>query len=149
MRYLALMRHLIPALATSAALLAGPAFAWEFSTTPICTLSYAKAAQVEVTYDDRLPEYAIHITWPPGWTDAPVFALRFEGPRGGTISTDRHTIEGNTLTVRDKGFGNVLYGLQFNNRAVAVLGDQEVAIDLTGAADPVQEFRGCPADLSA
>jgi len=142
------MRLFASALTAAALFVASPALAWEFSAAPICTLSYAKAAQVEVTYDDRLPEYAIHITWPPGWTDAPVFALRFEGPRGGIISTDRHIIEGNTLTVRDVGFGNVLYGLQFNNRAVAVLGDQEVAIDLSGAADPVQAFRGCPADLS-
>jgi hypothetical protein len=147
------MRLLTHAFAASACIaaspaLVAPAFAWEFSPAPICTLSYAEAAQVEVTYDARLPEYAIHITSPEGWVDAPVFSLRFEGPRGGTISTDRHTIEGDTLTVRDTGFGNVLYGLQLNTTAVAVLGGQEVEIDLAGAADPVQAFRGCPADLS-
>lgn len=141
------------ALAACAGFLAGPtlvspAAAWEFSPLPICTLSAAQEARVEVTYDASLPEYAIHITWPPGWQGGDVFSLRFEGPRGGTISTDRHVIEGDTLTVRDRGFGNVLYGLQFNTRAVAILGTQEVVIDLAGAADPVQAFRGCPADLS-
>lgn len=147
------MRRLSLAFAASACIAASPAFvspafAWDFSPAPICTLSHTETAQVEVTYDDRLPEYAIHITRPDGWVDAPVFSLRFEGPRGGIISTDRHTIDGNTLTVRDTGFGNVLYGLQFNTRAVAVLGAQEVTIDLSGAADPVQAFRGCPAELS-
>ncbi|WP_425038086.1 excinuclease ABC subunit B [Primorskyibacter sp. S187A] len=134
MRYLALL----------AGLMAGPAAAWDFSPEPICTLRLEGPVAVEVTYDARLPEYAIHITRPGGWPEGPVFALRFEGPRGLMISTDRHVVEGETLSVRDSGFGNVLAGLQYNERAVALLGDAAVPFDLSGAGPAVEAFRACP-----
>ncbi len=122
--------------------LAAPAGAWQFSPTPICTLDNLEdAPHVRVTYDGAL--YAIHLSNPAGWPDAPVFALRFEGGDANTISTGRHAVEGDTLTVTDSGFGNVLNGLQFNGRAVALLGETEVPFDLSDAAAAVAAFRTC------
>lgn len=104
---------------------------------------------VMVTYDPPSGEYAIHLSREGGWPVAEVFSMRFEGPRGLTISTTRHVIEAEdtrTLTVRDRGFGNVLNGLNFNLRAVAVLGDLEIPVSLEDAAPAVEEFRACPTD---
>ncbi len=134
-------------LALAFLLLASPAAAWEFSPSPICTLSHStEIADLRVTYDARLPEYGMTLTrrdtpWSPG----PVFAIRFDGPRGLTISTDRHGLNdgGQSLTVADSGFGNVLNGLEFNDTATALLADQSVTIPLTGAAPEVQKFRAC------
>ena len=119
---------------------AGPVHAWDFTPFPICTLANDASPQVTVTYDGAL--YAIHITRPDGWPEGAVFSLQF-APNGPTISTDRHTIEGDRLTVSDTGFGNVLNGLQFNGTALALLGDVAQPIDLQGAADPVEAFRAC------
>jgi hypothetical protein len=131
-------------------LLASPAAAWEFTPVPICTMFHEGAEMaVTVTYDPALQEYAIHLSREGGWPEAGVFALRFEGPRGLTISTDRHQInpdDPRTLTVRDRGFGNVLDGMTFNTQAVAVIGGVEVPISLDGAAPAVDAFRNCPAD---
>lgn len=129
---------------------ATPVAAWEFTPAPICTLFHQGTDMaVMVTYDPGVREYAIHLSREGGWPDAGVFSMRFEGPRGLTISTTRHVIETGdtrTLTVRDRGFGNVLNGLHFNTRAVAVLGDLEVPVSLDGAAPAVEEFRNCPSD---
>lgn len=127
-----------------------PAMAWEFTPVPICTLFHQGSDMaVMVTYDPVGGDYAVHLSREGGWPEAGVFTMRFEGPRGLTISTSTHMIETEdtrTLTVRDRGFGNVLNGLNFNQRAVAVLGDLEVAVSLDGAAPAVEEFRACPTD---
>ena len=47
------------------------------------------------------------------------------------------------LTVTDRGFGNVLDGLQFNEAATAFSGDTAVTVPLAGASEPVQAFRDC------
>ena len=132
-----------------------PAAAWETSIQgPICVLSHEfDAAQVAVTHDPRsaLP-YAIQITRTgTTWTPAEIFAMRFEGPGRLTISTDRHqlTEDGSSVSVADTGFGNVLDGLEFNNVANAVLGDQVLAIPLAGAAPEVARFRDCTARVGA
>lgn len=126
------------------------AMAWEFTPVPICTLFHQGTDMaVMVTYDPVDGDYAIHLSREDGWPEAGLFTMRFEGPRGLTISTSAHMIEPEdtrTLTVRDRGFGNVLNGLNFNQRAVAVLGDLEVAVSLDGAAPAVEEFRACPTD---
>lgn len=127
--------------------LATPAAAWDFSPLPICTMSrQSDGAETIVTYDPAIQEYAIHITldgaiWPP----SDVFAIRFEGGRGLTISTGRHVIDegGARLTVRDRGFGNVLAGLEANAVAIAVLGDRAITVPLDGAAEAVADFRAC------
>ena len=59
MRYISPMR-LAPVLALLAAT---PLHAWEFSATAICTLTHAtQETTVRVTYDPRIPEYAIALT---------------------------------------------------------------------------------------
>ena len=123
-----------------------PALAWEASSGEVCELTYdGDAAQVRVTYDPAIAEYAIEITPDQPWVPAPIFSMRFDGPRDLTISTTRHVLSGGgaTLTVRDRGFGNVLDGLEFNETAIALLGGQMVAIPLDNAAPAVREFRSC------
>ena len=112
----------------------------------VCELAHTgEAADVLVTYDPRSGQYAIAITLDAPWPDAPSFAMRFDGPRANTITTDRHVLSdgGRTLTVTDQGFGKVLNGLEFNFVASAFSGDQSVAVSLTGAAPEVQKFRAC------
>ena len=136
-----------PVIALACLGLATPVSAWEFSALPVCTLSHdAGAAAWEVTYDpdDRL--YAIAITLAEGaWPEAPAFAIRFEGGRNLTISTDQLRLSdaGATLTVTDTGFGNVLDGLEFNATALATVGTAGVTASLDGAAPEVEAFRAC------
>jgi hypothetical protein len=129
------------------ALAAAPAAAWEFTATPLCTLLHdAGASSWEVTYDPGPGVYAIAITRAEGpWPEAAVFSIGFEGGRALIISTDRHVLSegGETLTVTDRGFGNVLDGLEFNAAARAFTGDAEVIAPLEGAAPEVQAFRAC------
>jgi len=124
-----------------------PAGAWEFTPTPVCTLEHATdAASVRITYDPSQPEpYAIAITRSTPWPDAPGFGIRFDGMRGMTIATDRHILSdgGTTLTVNDRGFGNVLDGIEFNRTATALAGDAAATFPLAGASDPVRAFRAC------
>lgn len=133
------MRSLIALLA-----LTTPATAWEFSPVPVCTLSHATdEASLTVTYDGLATQpYAIAITG-PGVAPAPVFGIRFAGGTGLTITTDRHIVEGNTVTVTDRGFGNVLNGIEFSETATALLGDTAISFPLDGADDPMQAFRTC------
>ncbi|MBY5934770.1 hypothetical protein KUV51_17315 [Tateyamaria omphalii] len=124
--------------------LAAPAHAWEFNATPVCTLSHSEpAADIAVTYDHATRLYAIAVTSSNGWPDAPTFSIRFDGPQQNTISTSRHITEGQTLTVTDAGFGNVLDGFEFNRTATAFTQTAAVTISLTGAAPEVQRFRAC------
>lgn len=128
-------------------LLALPAQAWEFTPVPICTLSHETAdASVTVTWDPRQPEpYAIRIDRAVPWPDAPVFSIDYAGSRPLTISTSRHRLSdgGTALTVTDRGFGNVLDGLEFNATATASLGEAQAPFPLDGAAEPVRAFRAC------
>lgn len=126
------------------AVLATPAAAWEFSPTPICTLTHeTEAAALRITYDST--EYVLTLTLKDGaWAPSPGFAIRFGGRRPLTISTDRHALDGPALSVTDRGFGNVLDGLQFNDTATAFTDGQAVTIPLQDAADPVAAFRRCP-----
>lgn len=133
--------------------LSTPVWAWEFRATPICTLDHATdETRVRVTYDPMIPEYAIELTrLDAPWPDASPFGIRFEGSRPNLIMTDRHALtdEGRTLSVRDSGFGNVLSGLEFNDFAIALVGDAALIIPLDGAAEPVAAFRACIAAPSA
>ncbi|MBO6718757.1 MAG: hypothetical protein JJ913_12435 [Rhizobiaceae bacterium] len=129
------------------------AVGWEFTPRPVCTLSHGtESADLVVTFDPRLAEpYAIAVTAPEPWPDAPIFSMRFDGPRGQTIVTNRQTLSnsGRTLTVTDTGFGNVLNGLEFNGTATALAGDAAVPFPLDGAAPEVQAFRACTTAQSA
>jgi len=137
------------ALTLALALAAAPAAAWEFTPVPVCTLSHETAeASVAVTYDPRRDQpYAIAITLDAPWPEGPLFGIRYDGGRAQTITTDRHVLSdgGRTLTVTDRGFGNVLDGLQFNSTATAVTGDRAVTLPLADAAPEVEAFRACAA----
>lgn len=132
---------------TTLFLLASPAAAWKFTANPICTLSHATPdAALRVTYDPRGPVYAIALTRSAStWQDSPTFAIRFDGPRALTITTDRHSLTDadTTLTVEDTGFSNVLNGLEFNATATAMTAGQSLAIPLDGIAQPMAAFRAC------
>lgn len=128
-------------------LAAAPAQAWEAGVEGrICTLEHSGAqGEVRLTYDPSLPRYTISIRRAEPWPEAAVFAMRFYGPRANMISTTRHVLSegGRTLTVTDRGFGNVLDGLEFNAAALAVAGAANVAVSLEGAAPEVAAFRAC------
>ena len=135
-------------------LAASPAAAWEFTPLPVCTLSHDTAtASIAVTWDPSRDEaYAITLTRRDApWPARDVLSMRFDGPRGLTISTGRHRLsdDGASLTVTDTGFGNVLDGLQFNEMATAFVDGAEVALPLDGAAGPVEEFRTCTKGATA
>lgn len=139
-------------LAALLALAAGPAGAWEFSASPVCTLSDAGQPSVVVTYDPRADEpYSLTLSSDLPWPDARVFGLTFDGPRGLTITTDRHRLwgDGRNLTVTDRGFGNVLDGLERGTAATAFLGPDRYRIVLEGAAEAVRAFRACVAAPAA
>ncbi|MEM7723864.1 MAG: hypothetical protein AAF376_16055 [Pseudomonadota bacterium] len=142
--------RLLLALSLNAAL---PAQAWTAGADgSICTLSHSEAAaEVLLTYDPSGPLYSIAITTDAPWPDAPVFAMRFDGGAPLTITTDRHELspDGRTLTVTDRGFGNVLNGLARNQIALAQAGGAVVAFDLTGAAPEVAVFETCGTAPSA
>lgn len=142
------MRYALVAL-----MFAAPAQAWEFTASPLCTLSHAMPGHsVTVVHDPRASEpYSIEISLAAGWASHPLFAIRFDGPRSLTISTDRHRLspDSRTLAVSDSGFGNVLNGLEFNETAVAQLGDTALTVSLAGAASEVRAFRACVATPTA
>ncbi len=129
-------------------LCAGPASAWVATADgPVCRLSHEmNAGSVEVVHDPRraLP-YSIEVTSDEPWANAPIFAMRFDGPGQMTISTDRHMLseDASSLTVMDRGFGNVLSGLENNFVAMAVLGNFAITIPLEGAPPEVAKFRAC------
>jgi hypothetical protein len=130
-------------------LFASPAAAWEFSASPICTLTdTSEAGEITVTYNPAITEYAVTVTLPEGrWLDAPTFGMAFANDRPISIQTDQHSIspDGRSITVKDRGFGNVLNGLEFNSRAYVILGDTTVGIDLAGIGPAITAFRDCPA----
>jgi hypothetical protein len=138
------MRYLISLL-----IVATPATAWEFTPGLPCVLTHETAqAEITLTYDPRVPLYTVTVRQAAPLPDAPVFSMRFDGPSGLTISTDRHGLSGDrrAVTVADSGFGNVLNGLQFNEMATALLGDAALSFPLAGAEEPVAAFRLCRAE---
>lgn len=132
------------------ALLPLPAAAWEFRPDPVCTLFHqSDRAEVTITHDPgaAMP-YAIEIRLSTGrWPDAPTFGLTYEGRAPLAIGTHLHALseDGMTLRVEDRGFGNVLDGLEFNDSVTAVSGAMELRLSLADAAPEVRAFRACPA----
>lgn len=147
------MRKRLAIFALALAVATAPAHAWDAGVEDgLCILDHAGTeATVRLTYDPTLPEYTIAIRLADPWPEAAIFAIRFEGPRGNMISTARHVLseDRRTLSVRDRGFGNVLNGLEFNAVALALTGDRIVTIDLDGAAPEVAAFRACIVSPSA
>lgn len=136
------------ALACLLLLLPLPAKAWEAKLGPVCVLSHeTDSASIRLTYDPAEPLYTISITRKSGlWSNTGTFQMQFLGPSQLSIGTNRHVLSdaGRTLTVTDRGFGNVLNGLQFNTAARATTGRETERFALNGAAGPVQAFRDCP-----
>ena len=130
-------------------LLSGPAHAWTFTPLPVCTLSHTEAGlDVVVTFDPRQEApYAITVTGPDPWPEAAFFGIEFRGTLDLTITTPSHGLseDRRTLTVTDRGFGNVLDGLEFNAVASLFTGAARKDISLSGAAMPVRDFRSCSA----
>ena len=126
-------------------LVASPASAWEFSQEPICTLSHQNpSAHITVTFEVNPSQYKLEITLNgPDWSTAPSFGISFDGVQSLTIGTNRHVIQGSSLSVVDSGFGNVLNGLEFNQTATAFTSNRSVSFNLEGAAEPVRKFRAC------
>ena len=137
-------------LALAFTLLASPVAAWDFSPSPICTLiKVTDMGEMVVTYDAALPEYTITLTLGDGkWPDASVFGMAFDGGQAIAIQTDRHILSADrrSLTVKDRGFGNVLNGLEFNTFAMGAAGDTFLAMPLAGIGPAIRAFRDCPAD---
>lgn len=129
------------------AMLAGPVHGWEAgSEGALCTLTHSEpSADIRLTFDPSVPLYTITITTPEAWPVSPEFAMAFTGSRGNTITTNRHVLspDGRSLSVSDRGFGNVLDGLQFNTTATGLAGGTSVTVSLEGAAPQVEAFRAC------
>jgi hypothetical protein len=129
---------------------ATPTFAWEYTPSPVCTVSHeTEQAELALTYDRRSDgPYAIEITQKEKpWARSPLFVMRFDGPRPNVISTNRHSLGADdlSLTVTDRGFGNVLDGIEFNFLATAKSGETVLYFQLEGAADAMRRFRVCVA----
>ena len=108
---------------------ATPATAWEFTAGLPCVLNHVSPqAEIELTYDPTQPLYTVTVERASPWPGDRIFAMRFDGPSGLSISTDRHALrrDGRAVRVSDTGFGNVLNGLQFNDQVTAILGDAEI-----------------------
>lgn len=132
-------------------LFASPAAAWDASRQgAVCVLTHEmKGAEVIVSHDaTKDVPYAIDLRLEEGWQAGPIFSIRFDGPVQRTITTDRHKVTDNTLTVTDRGFGNVLDGIALNRVAIAVTGETALAIPLVGAAPEVEAFKACAANLA-
>ena len=127
--------------------LPGALAAWEFTPDPVCTLrDETSEARTEITYDAASALYTLTLMRKAGpWLDSPHFGMAFRGGRALTIGTAEHRIDGNVLGVTDRGFGNVLDGLEFNDTAQAFTDRQSITLDLSDAAAPVRAFRACAA----
>ncbi|MEP5732182.1 MAG: hypothetical protein ABJL67_22735 [Sulfitobacter sp.] len=125
---------------------AWPASAWEFTPGTPCVLKHeTEQIALELTYDPTAPLYSISVTQGVPFDPAPIFSMRLRGRAPLTISTDQHKLSnsGKTLTVIDRGFGNVLNGLQFGQGVVIQLGQTQIDLPLVGASAPVASFRTC------
>jgi hypothetical protein len=129
-------------------LLTSPAFAWDFTSGAVCTLSDATdTAEIVLTYDPALPRYTLSITTDAAWPVDGTFSMTFANTRPAVIRTDRQTLsqDGMTLSVADSGFGNVLNGLEFGGQIRAAVGDRAVDISSDGIKGPMGAFKACGA----
>ena len=126
---------------------------WRFDETTACVITgETPETVVVVIHDYQAGRYTIAVsqtgrTWVPG----PDLSIAFQGGRELVIGTDQHFLsdEGDVLMVSDRGFGNVLDGMQFNQRMTIKTGDHSVEVNLNGAAPAVAEFRDCPSFKSS
>ncbi|MEM9855542.1 MAG: hypothetical protein AAF841_14010 [Pseudomonadota bacterium] len=131
-------------------LIASPLHAWDFSPGAPCLLSDEQdGLKIELTHDPVAPLYSITLTRQVPWPQAPVFSIAFS--QGPTISTNRHTLSGDglSLTVEDRGFGNVIAGMVAGGSAQARLGNVTESFSLRDAAEPALDFNACAPSASA
>jgi len=143
-----MMRAILPVLLILAAL---PAVAWEAGRMgAICTLT-DPSGDVVLTHDPSGPVYTITATRAEPWPEAAIFGIAFQGGAELTITTDRHqrSADGLSITVTDRGFGNVLAGLSQNTTATIFAGEASLTLPLAGAAPEVTIFEACAAAPSA
>lgn len=131
-------------------LLAGwvaPAAAWEAGHDgPVCTLSHSEDhIDILLTYDPSGPIYTITLRGADPWPEHGVFEMHFAGDAPLNISTTRQVLsdDGLAVTVTDRGFSNVLDGLQFNQNVTVYLGAASLNVQLDGAESAVARFRSC------
>lgn len=132
-------------------LLPANAHAWEFKPGLPCLLTHTTSeAQIELSYDPTAPLYSLIVTRNTPWPKAAQFEMRFDGPQARRIGTDRHRLseDGLSLSVEDRGFGNVLDGLGSNITTTAITGGTSVTFPLEGIAQPLAQFRDCPLPVS-
>jgi len=124
-----------------------PAIAWQADRAgALCTLTDESGAVV-LTHDPAGPAYTITVTRLEPWPDTTNFGIAFQGGAEITITTDRHerSADGLSITVTDRGFGNVLAGLSENATAMIFAGEARMMIPLAGAAPQVAIFEACEA----
>lgn len=114
------LRRFLPLL-LAVCLTPATALAWQAGGDGrVCTLAHREdGVDVILTYDAAGPLYTITVTQPEPWPPAPLFSMIFDGAAPFTITTDRHVLSNGdrSLTVTDRGFGNVLRGLAENTTA--------------------------------
>jgi hypothetical protein len=143
-----MLRNFLPILLMLAPL---PALAWEAGRMgAVCTLTN-ESGDVVLTHDPLGPVYSITVTRPDPWPEAAIFGIAFLGGQTVTITTDRHirSADGLSITVTDRGFGNVLAGLAQNTTATIFAGEASLTVPLAGAAPEVVIFEACEAAPSA
>ena len=136
------MRHFFLALFCA---LPVQAIGWTFTPDPICTLRHtAPESGIVITYDPATALYDLTVTLRSQiWEPSASFGMAFTGGAGLTIGTSQHRTDGPRLSVSDRGFGNVLNGLEYNAQATAFTETQSAVFSLRGAAEPVRAFRSC------
>ncbi|MEO0485946.1 MAG: hypothetical protein AAF092_08545 [Pseudomonadota bacterium] len=123
---------------------ASPAAAWDFMPGLPCLLTHSDPAlDIALTHDPTQPLYTIALTRDAPWPEGESFSLAFAN--GITISTPFHALtnDGRTVTVADRGFGNVIIGLMSGGIATAILGPEAVPFSAIGAAEPTRAFAAC------
>lgn len=143
-----MLRMILPILIVVAPL---PAPAWEVGRMgTICTLSDA-SGDIVLTHDPSGPVYTITVRRDDAWPAVAVFGITFLGQDSLTITTDRHmrAPDGLSITVTDRGFGNLLAGMRGNDSATIFAGPVSKTISLAGASPAVDAFEDCaPLPLS-
>lgn len=146
------LRRFLPLL-LAVCLTPATALAWQAGGDGrVCTLAHREdGVDVILTYDAAGPLYTITVTQPEPWPPAPLFSMIFDGAAPFTITTDRHVLSNGdrSLTVTDRGFGNVLRGLAENTTARLSSGLASADVSLEGAAPEVAMFEDCGAVPSA
>ncbi|WP_297618325.1 hypothetical protein [uncultured Roseicyclus sp.] len=143
-----MMRMVLPILFSLCPL---PALAWEAGRIgAVCTLT-SQSGDMALTHDPAGPVFSITVTRGEPWPEAALFGIAFLGGDALTITTDRHirSDDGLSITVTDRGFGNVLAGMARNATATAFAGQVSLTVSLAGAAPEVAIFAACEAPPTA